>query len=727
MLMEFAALPMVKHSFSGVTLFAPIPGSRATNSSRDHYNTYQFYLTEDSDVCGCSKKMSYMQWLRRYRVVDAEKKIVRRRTASGPAKNACAVAMSFPFELLDIYVGAYAASFLEGMPEYRLLPNSDKDADHYNRSFHAEVCRRKSFAAPEGCRHLKAVLCLDEFQQTGADPMVFNPDVPRFLESMTNEFLFRGMGEDRIATFRARIHACTLLLLSVRDGREDPAMWTARRVKLPPQRSWSPEQQDVLNKISMGTNISDATSMQESNRILHICGGPGTGKTEVVIAAAHQALDDGCRVLIAGPIGLLVSMYRKRLPATDNLTMETLHSAFRIVRDEDAAYSPPGRLRRYDLIIIDEVSQIDGIVWSKLKTALGELAPCPFIVLVGDFQQLQPLGTGPVLQNELEQQISNRKVVMVRLLHHQAARSVDAAMLDFLEAARVQQPSRQDLIDFFQDRVWPSDLDTVCRAAKAIEDSEHKEFTFLTVKNRGAADLNLARLALDFPAEAQMLRNGEGIPGDVGHVVLAAGMRVRLTHNIDKDRDFVNGTTGLIRSLLRKDVFILKSSQDISILVHPVTLKGRKFVPVAYSWATTIRRAQGATLDKIGLFFDRRLADRGYAYVGCSRAKRREDVFHVGRIRRTDWRAVNGDNADEQSHISVLSESTNASEEARDSDFASCSTDTEPHGSDFASCSTDTEPHGSEGSSYTTEVHTSDMMSDSMPSQEHESESQADD
>ncbi|CAE7241020.1 pif1, partial [Symbiodinium sp. CCMP2456] len=421
MLMEFAGLPMVKHSFSGVTLFAPIPGSRAANSSRDHYNTYhyQFYLTADSDVCGCSRKMSYMQWLRRYRVVDAEKKIVRRRTAYGPAKDACAIAMSFPFELLDIYVGAYAASFLEGMPEYRLLPDPDKDADHYDRLFHAEVCRRKSFAAPEGCRHLKAVLCLDEFQQAGADPMVFNPD--------------------------------------------DPAMWTARRAKMPPQRSWSPEQQDVLNRISIGTNISDAASMEESNRILHVCGGPGTGKTEVVIAAARQALDDGCRVLIAGPIGLLVSMYRKRLPATDNLTMETLHSAFRIVRDEDAAYSPPGRLRRYDLIIIDEVSQIDGIVWGKLKTALGELAPCPFIVFVGDFQQLQPLGTGPVLQNELEQQISHGKVVMVRLLHHQAARSVDPAMLDFLEAARVQQPSRQDLIDFFQDRVWPSDLDTVCR------------------------------------------------------------------------------------------------------------------------------------------------------------------------------------------------------------------------------------------------------------------------
>ena len=56
-----------------------------------------------------------------------------------------------------------------------------------------------------------------------------------------------------------------------------------------------------------------------------------------------------------------------------------------------------------------------------------------------------------------------------------------------------------------------------------------------------------------------------------------------------------------------------------------------------------MRRAQGSTLELAGLFFDRRRADRGYAYVGVSRVKRQADAYHIGPIRRSDWRPVGGD------------------------------------------------------------------------------------
>ncbi|CAE7393007.1 USP17L21, partial [Symbiodinium pilosum] len=663
-IMEFAGLPMVKHSFTGHALFAPIPGSQAANSSRDQYSIYQFYLTQDHEVRGCARGMSYMQWLRRFRVVDVKKKIVANRNQAPFLKNcSCGIAMSFPFELLDIFIGAWAATFMESMPEYRLLPNTTDDNANYGIEFLAERTRRASFQAPQGCQHLKAILCLDEFQVEGANPEVFHPEVGKLLTQMETELIFRGIGSDRIATFKARVHACAMLLLSVRDGREDPMTWTARPIAAPPQRNWSVEQQQVLTSIRSGTSISDAAVMETSSRILQVSGGPGTGKTEVIIAAARQALDDGCRVLIAGPIGLLVSMYRLRLPNSENLTMETIHSAFRIVRDADAAYIPPGRLRQYDLIIFDEISQVEASTWAKLKTALGELSPCPFVVFVGDFQQLQPLAGGPALQQDLHRQVEAKDLPLVELHHHEAARSVDPDMLAFLEVARVSQPSRSALEHFFRGRVWSSDVQQAAQAAERVENAGDGIFTFLTVTNRGAASLNLARLALEFPSEAEIIRNGGGVPAEVGNVVIAPRMRLRLTRNVDKDRGFVNGNTGIVRTVLRKDVFVLDTAQGIPILAHPITQKGRKFLPVAYGWATTMRRAQGATLDKVGLWFDRRLPDRGYAYVGLSRAKRREDVFLVGRVRRTDWRPVNGADHNEQNTVSALSETSDSEDE----------------------------------------------------------------
>ena len=55
-------------------------------------------------------------------------------------------------------------------------------------------------------------------------------------------------------------------------------------------------------------------------------GGPGTGKTEVIIQAAVDTAADGCRVLIVGPMGPLVDNYRNKLPPNQDIVTETSHT-----------------------------------------------------------------------------------------------------------------------------------------------------------------------------------------------------------------------------------------------------------------------------------------------------------------------------------------------------------------------------------------------------------------
>ena len=78
-------------------------------------------------------------------------------------------------------------------------------------------------------------------------------------------------------------------------GEEDAGLWNARRVPHLPARQWSTEQETVLNYIRKGTCVSDAAETEAGSRILQVSGGPGAGKTEVVIAAAKAALDDSSR------------------------------------------------------------------------------------------------------------------------------------------------------------------------------------------------------------------------------------------------------------------------------------------------------------------------------------------------------------------------------------------------------------------------------------------------
>lgn len=50
---------------------------------------------------------------------------------------------------------------------------------------------------------------------------------------------------------------------------------------------------------------------------------------------------------------------RLRLPPSNLITIETIHASFKVSRDKDRQYDPPGRLRHYDLIILDEYTQVD--------------------------------------------------------------------------------------------------------------------------------------------------------------------------------------------------------------------------------------------------------------------------------------------------------------------------------------------------------------------------------
>ena len=204
--------------------------------------------------------------------------------------------------------------------------------------------------------------------------------------------------------------------------------------------------------------MNDDANVAVHTRQLFVTGGPGTGKTEVILQCALSANEEGSRVLIACPIGPLVAMYRKRIPPKSEIVVETIHSSFKITRVADEIHIPPGRLRNYDLIIFDEVSQQDDHVWTQVRDSLAELVPGPFVVFVGDFQQLQPISGEPLLHDALQREVERNALKKITLQQHAAARCTDERMLNFLTWIRCHQPSKALLQNFFTHRTLPKDL-----------------------------------------------------------------------------------------------------------------------------------------------------------------------------------------------------------------------------------------------------------------------------
>ena len=211
--------------------------------------------------------------------------------------------MAFPFELLDIYLGAWAACFLP-LPEADLRPAA------------ADEC-------PENCGHLQVLL------------RYFHDDAEALLAAVTPDLRLRG-----------------LQAVAQPEDLRAPAADLVGGAGSRPGRSCA------------GVAAADAEEVLRAPRLLQLTGGPGTGKTEVAIEAAIR-VEDGCRVLLVGPIGLLVNAHRGKIPPDLDIVVETVHAAFKIGRDRDAHYIPPGRLRNFDLIIFDEVSQLDASVWLR--------------------------------------------------------------------------------------------------------------------------------------------------------------------------------------------------------------------------------------------------------------------------------------------------------------------------------------------------------------------------
>ena len=224
----------------------------------------------------------------------------------------------------------------------------------------------------------------------------------------------------------------------------------------------------------------------------------------------------------------------------------------------------------------------------------------------------------------------------------------------FFRDIRWEQPSREVLTEYFEDRHWKhiSLEGAVARGMQLASESGHP-FSWLTCTNRGSAEVckaAVSRLGID----ASELETGYApdpqTKSDLG-IVAKPGIIVRLSRNFDKQRGFVNGAMAVVcKSLRGNAVFTAKLvGTGNMVLVHPIIENGCRFLPCCYGYATTIRRAQGADLMHGCLYFDqmKRPAARGYAYVGCSRFKTRGGCYVYGKIRRSDFLPAGEEKPDE--------------------------------------------------------------------------------
>ncbi len=129
-----------------------------------------------------------------------------------------------------------------------------------------------------------------------------------------------------------------------------------------------------------------------ATHLLVLTGGPGTGKTTTVraIVEAHAALDR--RVALCAPTGRAA----KRLSEAAGREAKTIHRLLEWNPATGHFNRNLGSPLEEDLVLVDEASMLDIRLASQLLAAIPHTAT---LVLVGDIDQLPPVGPGQPLRD----------------------------------------------------------------------------------------------------------------------------------------------------------------------------------------------------------------------------------------------------------------------------------------------------------------------------------------
>lgn len=178
-----------------------------------------------------------------------------------------------------------------------------------------------------------------------------------------------------------------------------------------------PETQEILRAEEIAKEFLDYVLTPEQEHgfkhafrspIHFITGGPGTGKTTTLsailkkleILTGTDLKDPNSPVMLAAPTGKAAY----RMWEQTGVPAHTINSAFRIIPDygcvdmEQAAEA----LSHIQYLIIDESSMLDTHLFGEAARIMAKMDHIPFLLLVGDVDQLAPVGHGQVFKDLLD-------------------------------------------------------------------------------------------------------------------------------------------------------------------------------------------------------------------------------------------------------------------------------------------------------------------------------------
>lgn len=388
------------------------------------------------------------------------------------------------------------------------------------------------------------------------------------------------------------------------------------------------------NHITFGSEQKEAIELSFFEKFSLITGGPGTGKTTIIKALVKGFQLGGLgRIVLCAPTGRAA----KRLTEATEFEATTIHRLLMPVAGSDSYDFTKNEDDPLDIdvIIIDEASMLNVRLYYSLMAAIPREA---HVIIVGDVDQLPPIGAGFVLKDMLDSDM-----VPYTRLHQIYRQNSGNSIVDSAYAInRGDMPN----LDANRDEFTFIAVNSLTAMMKAIIDVYKREkenvddeldIQIISPMRRGKAGSTSISQYVQ-----QAVNPAESYKGEVraNGITYRVGDKVIQVMN-NYELEVFNGEIGIIYAITKTDICIRFIHKEVRLSVDEAHM-------IMPAYAITVHKSQGSEYGVVIIPFIPmygNMLQRNLLYTAVTRAKRR--VIMIG-TKNSVERAVKTVNGEER-------------------------------------------------------------------------------
>jgi helicase, putative, RecD/TraA family len=379
----------------------------------------------------------------------------------------------------------------------------------------------------------------------------------------------------------------------------------------------------------------DAIKSCFEENISIITGGPGTGKTTIINTISKIFIENGYNISLCAPTGRAA----KRIEETTGIEAKTIH---RMLGYIPSSYDDIGHFEYNednpldtDLIIIDEMSMVDVVLFEKLLRGIKDNTK---LIIVGDVDQLPSVGAGNVLKDL----INSNKIKYTKLIDIFRQSENSNIIVNAHKINNGQEPilNEKNSDFFFLNTDAPSITRNVVvdlisrRLPKAYGYDYSKDIQILTQSRKGICGVFELNKLLQDILNPKTEASDEILVGNKLFRVNDKVMQTKNNYNLSFIDDEGEENFGVYNGDMGHIIFIDKSSNKLTVEMDDkrlieYNLEDLDNLELAY--AITIHKSQGSEFKSVIIpMFDgyKLLQTRNLLYTAITRAK--ENIVIVG-------------------------------------------------------------------------------------------------